>query len=106
MSYSVDTLINQTYLHCQLVCSLSVSQNFLALTVVFMIDQMSKTIKKLEKENIALKKKSEKSDVTVIDLLDEASRTSIPHVPPTSSRIDNRESVLASCSNQFLSAPH
>jgi len=32
---------------------------------------MSKTIKKLEKENVALKKKTEKSDVTVIDLLDE-----------------------------------
>nr|PNR59960.1 hypothetical protein PHYPA_002752 [Physcomitrium patens] len=32
---------------------------------------MSKTIEKLEKENIALKKKAEKSDVTVIELLDE-----------------------------------
>jgi len=41
---------------------------------------MSKTIKKLEKENIALKKKAEKSDVTVIDLLDEVTRTSIPHI--------------------------
>lgn len=38
-----------------------------------MSDQMSKTIKKLEKENITLKKKAEKSDVTVIDLLDEVS---------------------------------
>jgi hypothetical protein len=37
---------------------------------------MSKTIKKLEKENITLKKKAEKSDVTVIDLLDEVSSTS------------------------------
>lgn len=33
--------------------------------------QMTKTIKRLEKENLTLKKKSEKSDVTIIDLLDE-----------------------------------
>lgn len=32
---------------------------------------MTKTIKRLEKENLTLKKKSEKSDVTIIDLLDE-----------------------------------
>lgn len=35
------------------------------------IKQMTKTIKKLEKENFALKKKTEKSDVTIIELLDE-----------------------------------
>ena len=45
-----------------------------------MFDQMSKTIKKLEKENITLKKKAEKSDVTVIDLLDEVSHAPIVHV--------------------------
>ena len=43
---------------------------------LFLIDiiyilQMSKTIKKLEKENLALRKKSEKSDVTLIELVDE-----------------------------------
>jgi hypothetical protein len=32
---------------------------------------MSKTIKKLEKENLALQKKCEKSDVTLIELVDE-----------------------------------
>ena len=32
---------------------------------------MSKTIKKLEKENLALQKKCENSDVTLIELVDE-----------------------------------
>jgi len=40
--------------------------------------QMSKTIKKLEKENFSLKKKCEKSDVTIIELLDEVCFASIP----------------------------
>jgi hypothetical protein len=32
---------------------------------------MSKTVKKLEKENASLKKKCEKSDVSIIELLEE-----------------------------------
>jgi hypothetical protein len=36
-----------------------------------MIFQMSKTVKKLEKENASLKKKCEKSDVSIIELLEE-----------------------------------
>lgn len=72
-----------------------------------MFDQMSKTIKKLEKENIALKKKAEKSDVTVIDLLDEVSHTSTPHLPPALNQNQrtcngSNRSISTSASVNFL----
>jgi predicted RNase H-like nuclease (RuvC/YqgF family) len=55
--------------------------------------QMSKTIKKLEKENFSLKKKCEKSDVTIIELLDE--RASLKKQAETSK--NQKEKLEALC---------
>eukprot|EP00898_Chlorokybus_atmophyticus_P005785 jgi/Chlat1/6207/Chrsp44S05745 len=56
---------------------------------------MSKTIKKLEKENAALKKKSEKSDITLIELLDERN-TLKKTLETTKSQKDKLESLCRS----------
>lgn len=52
---------------------LVVEHSLLRLSSAMIHFQMSKTVKRLEKENLSLKKKCEKSDVSLIELLGEVS---------------------------------